>query len=206
VEIEITDEAQLRELYGYPAERAATKERKALHEVDRAYLAASPFCLIATAGADGTCDVSPKGDPPGFTHIIDETTIAVPDRPGNKRVDGWRNVLANPHVGLIYFVPGRGDTLRINGRARLVREAPFFDALVVKGHRPRLAMIVHIEQIFFHCAKAFMRSHLWEPETWRPDALPPHATMVKAVQDIPETLEQLQEYYGPSYAERLYAN
>jgi PPOX class probable FMN-dependent enzyme len=205
MEIEIRDETELRELYGLPQQRAATKERTALHQVDRDWLAASPFCLIATAGPDGTCDVSPKGDPAGFTHVIDDVTIAIPDRPGNKRVDGFRNVLANPHVGLLYLVPGRGDTLRVNGRARLVSEAPYFDAMVVKGHRPRIAMIVHIEQIFFHCAKAFMRSGLWEPQTWRPDALPPHAAMVKAVQDIPETLEQLQDYYGPSYAERLYA-
>jgi len=204
MEIEITSEEELRELYGFPQHRAATKERKALHQVDRDWLAASPFCLIATAGADGTCDVSPKGDPPGFTHVIDDGTIAIPDRPGNKRVDGFRNVLANPHVGLLYFLPGRGDTLRINGQVRLVRDAPYFDAMVVKGHRPQIAMVVHIEQIFFHCAKAFMRSRLWEPDTWRPDALPQTAAMVKAVQDVPETLEQLQEWYGPSYAERLY--
>jgi predicted pyridoxine 5'-phosphate oxidase superfamily flavin-nucleotide-binding protein len=107
-------------------------------------------------------------------------------------------------VGLLYFLPGRGDTLRINGQVRLVRDAPYFDAMVVKGHRPQIAMVVHIEQIFFHCAKAFMRSRLWEPDTWRPDALPQTAAMVKAVQDVPETLEQLQEWYGPSYAERLY--
>ena len=205
MEIEITSEEELRELYGFPQHRAATKERKALHQVDRDWLAASPFCLIATAGADGTCDVSPKGDPPGFTHVIDDVTIAIPDRPGNERVDGFRNVLANPHVGLLYFLPGRGDTLRINGQVRLVRDAPYFDAMVVKGHRPHIAMVVHIEQIFFHCAKAFMRSRLWEPDTWRPDALPQTAAMVKAVQDVPETLEQLQEWYGPSYADRLYA-
>jgi uncharacterized protein len=205
VEIEIADEAELRELYGMPPQRAATKERKKLHPLDREFLAASPFCLIATAGADGTCDVSPKGDPAGFTHVIDDVTIAIPDRPGNKRIDGFRNVLANPHVGLLYLMPGRGDTLRINGRARLVREAPYFDAMVVKGHRPQIALIVHIEQIFFHCAKAFMRSRLWEPETWHPDALPSTAAMVKAVQDTPETLEELTEWYGPSYQERLYA-
>ena len=205
MEIEIADEAELRELYGMPPQRAATKERKELHPLDREFLAASPFCLIATAGADGTCDVSPKGDPAGFTHVIDDVTIAIPDRPGNKRIDGFRNVLANPHVGLLYLMPGRGDTLRINGRARLVREAPYFDAMVVKGHRPQIALIVHIEQIFFHCAKAFMRSRLWEPETWHPDALPSTAAMVKAVQDTPETLEELTEWYGPSYQERLYA-
>jgi PPOX class probable FMN-dependent enzyme len=205
VEIEIADEAELRELYGMPHQRAATKERRQLHPLDRDFLAASPFCLIATAGADGTCDVSPKGDPPGFTHVIDDVTIVIPDRPGNKRVDGFRNVLANPHVGLLYVVPGRGDTLRINGRARLVREAPYFDEMVVKGHRPQLALTVHIEQIFFHCAKAFMRSQLWEPETWHPDVLPSTAAMVKAVQDTPETLEELTEWYGPSYKDRLYA-
>jgi PPOX class probable FMN-dependent enzyme len=205
METEIKDEAELRELYGWPQQRAATKERTSLHEIDRQVLKASPFCLIATAAADGTCDVSPKGDPPGFTHVIDDVTIAIPDRPGNKRVDGFRNVLANPHVGLLYLLPGRGDTLRINGRARLVRDAPYFDAMVVKGHRPQLALIVHIEQIFFHCPKAFMRSRLWEPETWQPDALPPTAAMVKAVQDIPETLEELHEYYGAPYLQRLYA-
>ena len=95
--------------------------------------------------------------------------------------------------------------MRINGRARLVREAPYFDEMVVKGHRPRVAMIVHIEQIFFHCAKAFLRSQVWQPETWRPDALPPHAAMVKAVQETPETLEELTAYYGAAYRERLYA-
>ena len=205
MEIEIADEAELRELYGMPHRRAATKDRKELHPIDREFLAASPFCLIATAGVDGTCDVSPKGDPAGFTHVVDDVTIAIPDRPGNKRVDGFRNVLANPHVGLLYLVPGRGDTLRINGRARLVREAPYFDEMVVKGHRPQIALIVHIEQIFFHCAKAFLRSRVWEPDTWHPEVLPPHAAMVKAVQDIPETIEELTEYYGRSYAERLYA-
>ena len=202
--VEVTSEAELRALLGAPVPRAVTKERTRLHERDREWLAASPFCLIATAGADGTCDVSPKGDPPGFTLVLDDTTIAIPDRPGNRRADGFRNILANPHVGLIYLVPGRGDTLRINGRARLVREAPFFDQMVVKGHRPALALVVEIEQIFFHCAKAFLRSSLWRPETWRPDALPSHAQIVKSVQDTPETLAELERYYGPTYAERLY--
>ncbi|GAA1806230.1 pyridoxamine 5'-phosphate oxidase family protein [Planosporangium flavigriseum] len=202
--LEITSAAELRDLLGEPMPRAATKDRARLHERDREWLAASPFCLIATAGTDGTCDVSPKGDPPGFTYVIDDTTIAVPERPGNRRADGFLNILANPHVGLIYLIPGRRETLRINGRARLVRDAPFFDELVVKGHRPQLALIVEIEQIFFHCAKAFMRSSLWEPATWNPDVLPPHAQLVKEVQRAPETLEELERYYGPEYAERLY--
>ena len=202
--VEITSEEELRELAGPPMPRAVTKERTRLHEIDRMWLAASPFCLVATSAPDGTCDVSPKGDPPGFTHVIDDATIAIPDRPGNRRFDGYRNVLANPHVGLIYFVPGRGDTLRINGRARLVRDAPFFDQMVVKGHRPDLAMVVEIEQIFFHCAKAFLRAELWRPETWNPGALPSHARIVKAVQHTEESLEELERYYGPAYAEQLY--
>jgi PPOX class probable FMN-dependent enzyme len=202
--VEITSETELRELLGEPMPRAVTKERVRLHERDREWLAASPFCLVATAGADGTCDVSPKGDPPGFTHVIDDATVAIPDRPGNRRADGFLNLLANPHIGLLYLVPGRTETLRINGRARLVSEAPFFDEMIVKGHRPHLAIIVEIEQIFFHCSKAFLRSSLWKPETWNPDQLPSHAQIVKSVQQIPETLEEMERYYGPEYAARLY--
>jgi uncharacterized protein len=201
---EIATEAELRELLGEVMPRAATKERTRLLPIDRQWLAASPFCLVATAGADGSCDVSPKGDPAGFVRVLDDATIAFPERPGNRRADGYVNILRNPHVGLIFVVPGRPDTLRINGRARLVRDAPYFDAMVVKGHRPVLAVEVAIEQIFFHCAKAFMRSKLWQPETWEPTALPPHAQIVKAVQDVPETLEELTAYYGPSYEARLY--
>jgi PPOX class probable FMN-dependent enzyme len=200
----ISSEAELRELLGEPMPRAVTKERTRLHERDKEWLAASPFCLIATADAAGNCDVSPKGDPPGFTHVIDDTTIAIPDRPGNRRADGFRNVLANPHVGTIFLVPGRGETLRINGRARLLRDAPFFNEMIVKGHRPRLALVVEIEQIFFHCAKAFMRSALWKPRTWDPGGLPSHAAIVKSVQETPESIEELERHYGPGYADRLY--
>lgn len=201
----VTDAAQLRELVGTPNPRAARKTRPALHEIDRRWLAASPFCLVATAAADGTCDVSPKGDPPGFTHVVDDRTIAIPERPGNRRVDGFQNLLSNPHVGLVYIVPGRRDTLRINGTARIVSDAPFFDELVVKGHRPPLALLVDIEEIFFHCAKAFMRAALWDPDSWPdPEALPSVAQITKAVVPTEETLEALEEYYGPSYAEKLY--
>jgi uncharacterized protein len=201
---EISSEAELRELLGTPMPRAVTKERTRLHDRDKDWLAASPFCLVATSGADGTCDVSPKGDPPGFTLVLDDATIALPERPGNRRADGFRNILSNPHVGLIYLVPGRKETLRINGRARLIRDAPFFDDMIVKGHRPQLAIVVEIEQIFFHCMKAFLRSKLWEPESWRPDALPSHAQIVKSVQPCAESLEELEQYYGPQYATRIY--
>ncbi len=202
--VEISSEAELTELLGAPVPRAVTKERIRLHERDREWLAASPFCLVATSGADGTCDVSPKGDPPGFTLVLDDQTIAIPERPGNRRADGFRNILGNPHVGLIYLVPGRKETLRINGRATLIREAPFFEGMIVKGHRPQLAVVVEIEQIFFHCMKAFLRSRLWEPDSWQPDALPSHAQIVKSLQPCEETLEELENYYGPQYATRIY--
>lgn len=203
--VTVTSEQELSALVGEPKERAVTKERRELHAHDRAWLAASPFCLVATAGTDGTCDVSPKGDPPGFTLVRDDTTLAIPDRPGNRRVDGFRNILANPHVGLIYFVPGREETLRINGRARLVREAPFFDDMVVRGHRPTLALLVEIEQIYFHCAKAFKRAKLWHHDQWPdPNALPSIARITKDVQPVRETLAELEEYYGPSYERTLY--
>jgi uncharacterized protein len=173
---EITSEAELRELLGDPAPAALAKERTSLHELDRQWLAASRFCLVATSGADGSCDVSPKGDPAGFTLVLDDRTIAVPERAGNRRADGYRNILANPHVGLLYLLPGRGDTLRINGRARLTRDPDLLDRMLVKGHRPVLAMVVEVQQRKdpvlltprtlgaslgtgpHDCAKAFLRS------------------------------------------------
>jgi PPOX class probable FMN-dependent enzyme len=141
----ITTEAELRELLGEPAAAALAKERNRLHELDRAWLGVSPFCLVSTSGPDGSCDVSPNGDPPGFTLVLDDRTIALPERAGNRRADGYRNILANPHVGLLFVVPGRGDTLRINGRARLTRDPALLDGMVVRGHRPLLAMVVEIE-------------------------------------------------------------
>ena len=202
--MQITSWAELRELLGTPAARAVTKERTRLHARDVEWLAASPFCLVATCGTDGTCDVSPKGDPPGFALVLDEQTIAIPERPGNRRADGFCNILQNPHIGLIFLVPGRKETLRINGRARLVRDAPFFADMIVKGHRPQLAVLVEIEQIFFHCMKAFMRARLWDPESWNPGALLPHAQIVKSVQPCAETLEELERHYGPRYEQQRY--
>jgi PPOX class probable FMN-dependent enzyme len=195
-------------LLGTPGERSANKGRPALLDVDRDWLAASPFCVMATADAEGNCDASPKGDPPGqLVHVIDATTIALAERPGNKRADGYKNILVNPHVGLNFLIPGRGDTLRINGRARLVSDAPFFDEMVVKGHHPLLAVVVEIDDIFFHCAKAFLRSGLWKPETWEPDAkVPRRAVIAKEVEPSGMSIEQLDDYYAPeNYAKGLYA-
>jgi PPOX class probable FMN-dependent enzyme len=204
--VEVTSTDELRDLLGEVMPRAAAKERPRLHQRDLEWLAASPFCLIATSDAEGNCDVSPKGDPAGFVHVIDDQTIAIPERPGNRRADGFFNVLSNPHVGLIFLIPGRNETLRINGRARVVREAPFFDEMIVKGHRPKLALVVDIDTIFHHCAKAFMRSALWKPEKWPADPLPSHARITKEVMETPETVEQLEAYYSPDeYAKKLYA-
>jgi uncharacterized protein len=203
---EIGSAAELRELLGAPMPRAVAKERTRLHETDRVWLAASPFCVIATSDSEGRCDASPKGDPAGrLIHVLDDTTIAIAERPGNRRADGYLNILSNPHIGVLSIIPGRSETLRINGRARLLRDAPFFDDLVVRGHRPALVLLVEIEQIFFHCQKAFMRSQLWQADTWHPEALPSHATLVKSVQDTAETLEELEEYYSPErYSVKLY--
>jgi len=204
VRIETLDE--LREVVGEPIPRVRDKARSALHELDRRWLAASPFCLVGTADADGRCDVSPKGDPAGkLVHVVDETTIALPERPGNRRVDGLRNVLENPHVGLNFVIPGRGDTLRVNGRAAIVRDAPWFDDLLVGTHRPVLALVVEIEEVFHHCAKAFLRSSLWDPGTWAPDeVVPPRARIAKALERPDEPIEELEAYYGSAYARRLY--
>jgi PPOX class probable FMN-dependent enzyme len=201
---EIPTEAELRQLLGEPLHRVATKDRPSLDEIDRTWLAASPFCLVATSAPDGTCDVSPKGDPPGFTLVLDDRTIALPERAGNRRADGFRNILGNPHVGLIYLLPGRDDTLRINGRARLVRDEALLARMVVQGHRPLLALVVDIEQVFFHCGKAFMRSGLWHPETWSSDGVPSRARIAQRQERPGERLEVLEAYYGPAYAAGLY--
>jgi len=205
---EVTSVDELVALLGEPNQRARDKGRDRLLEVDRQWLAASPFCVLATADADGRCDASPKGDPAGtLVHVIDDVTLALAERPGNRRADGYRNILANPHVGLHFLIPGRGDTLRVNGRARLVADADFFDAMVVKGHRPVLAVVVDVEEVFFHCAKAFLRSRLWDPDTWAPDAVVPRrAVIAERYEPGGMTLAQLDDHYRPENYERgLYA-
>jgi hypothetical protein len=202
---EITSEAELREvLGGHATGRAVTKVRPALHPLQIEWLRSSPFCVIATCDADGNCDASPKGDPAGqLIHVLDPRTIVIAERPGNKRADGYVNVLSNPHVGVIAFIPGRNDTLRINGRARLVRDAPWFDDLAVNGKRPILALVVEIDQVFSHCPKAFMRSEIWDPSTWQPGALPTTAALCKAVQEATETLDELEAHYSREHYSTL---
>ena len=172
----ITSEQELRDFYGHPGERAVAKERPVLNADCRAFIAHAPFLVMGTAGADGRCDVSPKGDAPGFVHVLDERHLAIPDRLGNNRLDGLRNILENDHVGLIFFIPGREDTLRVNGRARIARDEALLDRLAVNGKRPVTALVVEVEQAFMHCARAFKRAGLWEPARW------PETTEVRSMQ------------------------
>lgn len=205
-EVPLTDVDELTALLGEPTAAARGKGRDRLHELDVAWLRATPFCVLATADADGRCDASPKGDPAGrLVHVLDDRTIALAERPGNRRADGYRNVLANPHVGCDFLIPGRGDTLRVNGRARLVREARWFDALTVRGVRPVLALVVEVEEVFHHCSKAFLRSGLWDPATWAPEeSVPRRAVVAQALERPDESVADLDAYYGPAYGERLY--
>jgi len=162
----VRTEAELREIVQDPSQGVLDKDIGRIDAHARTIIAHSPFLLLATSGPDGTCDVSPKGDPAGSVLVLDDHRLAIADRPGNRRVDSFRNVLRNPHVGLLFLVPGMNETLRVNGRATLVSDAPFFDDLAVRGKRPRLAILVEVEELYMHCAKAFLRSSLWEPETW----------------------------------------
>lgn len=202
----VTSEQELREIVGVPSARAMQKERSSLDSHCRAFIARSPFLLMATAGRDGRCDVSPKGDVPGFVLVLDERRLVIPDRPGNKRLDGMRNLIGNPHVGLIFLVPGREETLRINGNAWITRDAELLRRCTVHDKTPVLAIGVEVEECFLHCAKAFRRSRLWTQEQWpAPDALPSLACILFD-QIRPEgiTLQDYERDIEEGYARRLY--
>jgi PPOX class probable FMN-dependent enzyme len=191
----ITDLAELRELVGTPSERAVKKELPSLDRHCRAFIARSPFVLLGTSGADGRCDVSPKGDRPGFTLVLDDTTVVIPDRPGNKRFDSLHNILANPHVGLLFLIPGMDETLRVNGTAELVRDEALLERLAVDGKKPLLGIVVHVQETFLHCARSFLRAQLWDPETFMPrEQMPSLARMITdqtRPDDNPQEHEQI---------------
>jgi PPOX class probable FMN-dependent enzyme len=175
----LTTEQELRTLIGVPGARSLQKERSAFDEHDRAFIARSPFLLLATSGAGGRCDVSPKGDAPGFVQVLDDRRLVIPERPGNKRLDGMLNLLANPHVGLIFMVPGREETLRVNGKAWITRDRQLLERCVAQGKVPLVAIGVEVEQCFLHCPKAFIRSRLWHHQSWpAADALPSMACVL----------------------------
>lgn len=164
----IEDLATLRTMLGEPSPVAQVKVWTALDPAAQAFIARAPFAVMATADADGNVDVSPKGDQPGFVAVEDERTLLVPDRKGNKLVFGLQNILVNPHVGLIFMIPGTNETLRVNGHAHLTRDPAVCARLVARGQPALLAIRVTIDECFFHCPKAFLRAALWKPETWTP--------------------------------------
>jgi PPOX class probable FMN-dependent enzyme len=157
---------QLRTLYRQPGELPLRKEMRRLEAHSRNFLAKSPFVLIGSQDRNGNADVTPKGDKPGFVAVLDDFTIAIPDRPGNNRLDTWENVIENPAVGLIFLIPGMDETLRINGEARLTDDQALRERLAAEGKLPVSVLVVKIRAVYMHCAKAFMRSQLWKPESW----------------------------------------
>jgi PPOX class probable FMN-dependent enzyme len=200
----VTSQAELRAIFGAPGERALLKERPRLDVHSRAFIASAPFVLLATANAAGRCDVSPKGDAPGFVLVLDDTHLVIPDRLGNNRIDGLTNIIENPHVGMIFLIPGREDTLRVNGRARVIRDGEILARLEVQGKRPKVAIGVEVEECFLHCAKAFKRSGLWERERW-PDVagLPSMARVLWEQIDAKPAGQCSAEEYERDMEERL---
>lgn len=161
----VTDTAKLTEIIGAPKPEIATKEMPALDAHCRHFISLCPFLCISTADADGNQDVSPRGDPPGFVRVLDDRTVLIPDRKGNRRVDTMRNILENPHVGLLLMLPGVEEVVRINGKATLAEDPALLAASEINGSVPALGIIVRIDDVFFHCAKAVIRSKLWDPDT-----------------------------------------
>ena len=162
----ISSEATLDGVLGEPSDLVRAKVANRLNALTRRFVDLSPFMLLATSAADGTCDVSPRGDPAGFVHVLDEGTLLVPERQGNRLADSLRNILQNPHVGLLFLIPGVGETLRINGRASLVDDPEQLEPLAVESRTPKLALRIEIDEVFTHCPKAFIRSDLWNHETY----------------------------------------
>jgi PPOX class probable FMN-dependent enzyme len=201
----IESEEALRALVGTPSELALRKQLTGLDAHCREFIAHAPFVLVATASAAGQCDVSPKGDAPGFVRVLDDRHLAIPDRPGNKRLDGMRNILGNPHVGLIFLVPGRRETLRVNGRACITRDPTLLASMEAMGKRPLLAIGVEIEEVYLHCAKAFIRSALWQPERWPGTERLASAAQMFWDQTQPAcTVDELARHLDEGYAKRLY--
>lgn len=202
----VTTTAELEALYGAPTRNAAKKQIDHLDEHCREVIARSPFALLATAGADGRCDVTPRGGDPGFAHVLDERRLAIPDAKGNNRTDALRNIVENPHAGLLFLIPGLGETLRVNGPASLTRDPGLLGALAHDGRPPALAVVVEAQEVFLHCAKAFIRSRLWQPDSWPPrEDLPSAARILRDhTGQADRTVEDLQGDLDHSYATRLW--
>jgi uncharacterized protein len=189
----IATRERLRALTRPPSFRAQNKVIDHVDEICRLFIAACPFVIVASRGADGQIDLSPKGDPAGFVSVLDETTLAIPDRLGNNRLDTFENLLVHPEVGLIFMIPGHGDTLRIRGTGQIVRDAALQARLAVDGKQPNLILVIKIAEVFLHCPKCVFRSKLWSPEHW-PDRsrLPSLAEGIVAHAKSGETVADVQ--------------
>ena len=201
----ISTEAELRDVIGAPSDLVLNKVVSSLDEHCRQFIGKSPFVLVATYGQSGLVDISPKGDPAGFVKVLDDHTLALPDRPGNRRVDTFRNILENPDAGLIFLVPRRRDTLRVSGKAQVVRDHDLRASMATNGRLPELALVLHVERVLFHCAKCTIRSSLWEPAGW-PDAsgISSSAESLLAHARPNGTVVDMQKLIDDDIRERLY--
>ena len=201
----IEDIGEIREIYGHPAERAVKKQLPRLEKHSRAFIALSPFIVMATCDAEGRCDASPKGDAPGFVRVIDDHTLLIPDRLGNNRVDSISNILQHPNIGLIFFVPGLRETLRVNGRAQITTDPELLQSCTVQGKAPRSVILITADEVYFHCGKALIRSDLWNPEKHVSRKDFPSLGVVIADQ-IGQTVEsgEAERMTEESYRTRLY--
>jgi uncharacterized protein len=202
----IRSEAELREVMGQPV--APPVVEKTLSALDRhclTFIGRAPFVLIASSDREGRMDISPKGDAPGFVKVLDSNTLAIPDRPGNQRFDTFKNLFESPRIGLIFLIPGKRETLRIGGKAEVVRDATLLNSMPANGKVPALAIVVHVEEAFFHCAKCVIRSRLWIPEDWPSlEGLPTLAETMKDAASIPAPLEAVEAIIKDDEERRLY--
>ena len=201
---EIRDASQLREMLGEPTELVRRKVTDRLNPLTRQFVERSPFVVVATGSPDGGLDVSPRGDPAGFVRILDERTLLIPDRPGNKLADSLRNILANPQVGLLFLIPGVGDTFRVNGRASLVTDEELLADSEVEGQIPKLGILVEIDEAYTQCPKALIRSDLWNPERHLDRSeLPSSGEIFRTVREEPEfDAEEYDRARAERYARR----
>ena len=200
----IENPERLRELYGAPSERSLKKQLTKFDKHCRAFIARSPFLVIASSDPSGRCDASPKGDAPGFVQVLDDETLLIPDRLGNNRVDTIGNLLVRPGVGLIFFVPGINETLRVNGRARVTTDPAVLEPLAVNGKVPRSGILVTAEEIYFHCGKALIRSDLWNPKKHLRRSEFPSLGRILADQIGGISVEEAERQTVESYKTRLY--
>ncbi|MGO4183936.1 pyridoxamine 5'-phosphate oxidase family protein [Paenibacillus sp. MCAF9] len=202
----IASESELRSLIGYPSELVQHKDITHLDEHCRDFIAKSPFVFISTSNSDGQCDGSPRGDTAGFVHVIDDKHLVIPERPGNKRIDSLRNILSNPQIGLVFLIPGLGETLRINGRAFITKDNELLAIMAVNEKIPLLGIVVAVEECFLHCAKAFRRSKLWESHSWLPkNELPSPSKIIASHVNLEGvTSELVAARLEQGYTKRLY--